>query len=47
MKWRKTNLAKRVSRSCRNHGECPWCRGNRLHNNRKRLEAARCAELDT
>lgn len=28
--------AKSVSYSCRNHGECPWCRGNRLYGNRKR-----------
>lgn len=31
MKWRKTNRAKRVDRSCRNHGGCSWCKGNRLH----------------
>lgn len=23
--------AKRVSASCRNHGSCKWCLGNRLH----------------
>lgn len=26
--------------SCRCHGSCPWCRGNRLHNARVRLIAA-------
>lgn len=29
--------AKAVDCSCRNHGTCEWCRGNRTHNtNRKR-----------
>lgn len=23
--------SKRFDRTCRNHGACPWCRGNRLH----------------
>lgn len=23
--------AKAIARSCRNHGACEWCRGNRLH----------------
>lgn len=23
--------AKAVDCSCRNHGSCPWCKGNRLH----------------
>lgn len=22
--------SKRFDRTCRNHGSCPWCRGNRL-----------------
>jgi hypothetical protein len=22
---------KQVDSSCRNHGSCPWCRGNRMH----------------
>ena len=22
--------------SCRNHGSCPWCEGNRTYKNRKR-----------
>jgi len=27
-------------RTCRNHGSCPWCKGNRLYSTRKReLEA--------
>ena len=27
--------AKRVSKSCRNHGGCEWCEGNRLHKYKK------------
>ena len=23
--------AKAVDPTCRNHGSCPWCEGNRLH----------------
>jgi hypothetical protein len=38
---RKTNRAKRIDNACRNHGSCPWCRGNRLHAARKREQAAR------
>ena len=22
-----------VDRTCRSHGSCPWCRGNRFHKN--------------
>ncbi len=25
--------AKAISRTCRNHGSCPYCRGNRLVSN--------------
>lgn len=28
--------AKNVSYRCRNHGDCPWCKSNRLFNNRKK-----------
>ena len=31
--------AKSVSKSCRNHGTCPYCLGNRFYKNRKRLES--------
>lgn len=31
--------AKAIDRSCRNHGGCPWCEGNRLH--KYRAEVAR------
>lgn len=33
--------SKRFDKSCRNHGGCPWCLGNRLYNSRKREEKAR------
>ena len=32
--------AKAVDRSCRNHGSCEWCRGNRTHNTNKKMEKA-------
>ena len=28
--------SKRIDRTCRNHGGCPWCEGNRLHKYKKR-----------
>lgn len=28
--------SKRFDRSCRNHGSCGWCQGNREHNNKQR-----------
>lgn len=32
--------AKAVDKSCRNHGSCPYCRDNRLHNSKaKKLHA--------
>lgn len=27
---------KAVDPTCRNHGGCPWCEGNRTYSNRKR-----------
>ena len=30
------NFAKSVSKQCRNHGSCEWCKGNRLHSNKVR-----------
>ena len=45
MKWRKTNRSKRVSRSCRNHGSCAWCRGNRLAQARRSLPADAAEQL--
>lgn len=31
---------KAVDYSCRNHGSCDYCKGNRLYNTQKKLEAA-------
>lgn len=33
--------AKAVDKSCRNHGGCPWCEGNRTYKNRKRMSKER------
>lgn len=30
--------------SCRNHGDCDWCRENRLYKNLKRLDKANYME---
>lgn len=27
----KKNYCKSVDKTCRNHGTCPWCKGNRLN----------------
>lgn len=27
--------AKAISHRCRNHGDCPWCKGNREYRNKK------------
>ena len=32
---------KRIDKTCRNHGSCDYCKGNRLYKSRKSLEAAR------
>ena len=32
--------AKAVDETCRNHGGCEWCHGNRTHKNDKRELAA-------
>lgn len=32
--------AKVIYRTCRNHGDCDWCKGNRTHKNDKRELAA-------
>lgn len=39
-RWRKTNKAKHMARSCGNHGGCPSCEGSRLHASRTREAAA-------
>lgn len=41
MKKRKTNRSKRVSSGCRNHGDCDYCRSNRLHQARKASVSAK------
>lgn len=38
--------AKAIDRHCRNHGSCDWCRGDRLHNVKKRLQEVREREKD-
>lgn len=30
---------KAIDATCRNHGSCEWCRGNREYSSRKREEA--------
>jgi hypothetical protein len=38
--YRKTyRHSKLYAYSCRNHGSCPWCKGNRLHNSTVKDEA--------
>lgn len=32
---------KAVDPSCRNHGGCPWCTGNRTYKNQAKAEIAR------
>lgn len=32
--------AKRIDKTCRNHGGCPYCEGNRLYRTIKELEKA-------
>lgn len=32
--------SRRFDRTCRNHGSCPYCRGNRLYSARKAERAA-------
>lgn len=36
--------SKATDRTCRNHGSCAWCRGNRTAGNRRREDAAKQAE---
>ena len=33
--------AKAVDKTCRNHGSCEWCKGNRMHKVKKELERCR------
>lgn len=38
--------AKAVSGHCKNHGECPWCTGNRTYNERRDKEKAEYLEKE-
>lgn len=38
--------SKSFDRSCRCHGGCKWCEGNRTYKNRKRTAAAKDREGD-
>jgi len=40
-KRKKYRKSKAFDCSCRNHGSCEWCKGNRLHRRRKREAAAK------
>lgn len=37
---KKWSFAKSIDKSCRNHGGCEWCLGNRTHKNKRRMEKA-------
>ena len=37
--------AKAIDSHCRNHGDCPWCEGNRLYKKRKLKEKERSEML--
>jgi hypothetical protein len=37
----KYNYAKSVDRTCRNHGGCNWCMGNRFYSTNKLLVKAK------
>ena len=41
MKKRKTNKGKRFLKSCKNHGSCSWCTGNRMHQVKKAKEKSK------
>jgi hypothetical protein len=34
-KRKKYHKSKAIDYTCRNHGSCPWCQGNRLHKFKK------------
>lgn len=36
--------AKAIDPSCRNHGGCDWCEGNRMYSSRKRAAAMKARE---
>lgn len=38
--------SQRFDKSCRNHGNCPWCMGNRLRRRRREESEARARLAD-
>lgn len=36
--------AKAIDKSCRNNGDCAWCKENRLYKNLKRIDKANYTE---
>lgn len=38
------SFCKSIDKQCRNHGECSYCKGNRLYKNLKRLEKSKYIE---
>jgi hypothetical protein len=36
--------AKSIAYNCRNHGNCEWCKENRLYKNLKRLDKSKFEE---
>lgn len=38
--------AKAIDHTCRNHGSCEWCKGNRLYQQNKADEASRQALME-
>ena len=38
--------SKAIDCTCRNHGDCPCCQGNRAYSTRKRKEAMKDQEKD-
>ena len=38
--------SKAIDPSCRNHGDCDWCKGNRMYSSTKRKESMEARERD-
>lgn len=38
--------AKSIDHTCRNHGGCDWCKGNRLYSSQKRIEKMNLKYVD-
>ena len=38
--------SKSIDRTCRNHGSCGWCAGNRFHNSLVKIQAMKEKEKD-